>query len=192
MAAHKIVQEPTPLTPTINDRHHTIAQACCGVRLRSFRRSTATLVTGMERLASIFLSSDSHHRIDDDSSHDGSEHYLLLRCHPAWCWRWFQAKYGISGCGIRRGFTPQPEQWFCVMMGASSRTPKHTNINKNTNHRKTGSLTSIIISIVDMFVGNTVRMGRIYNNQLSIFSGRRKFLPLLGQIYGMQQSTSEI
>eukprot|EP00956_Cyclotella_meneghiniana_P040576 scaffold199442_cov50-Cyclotella_meneghiniana.AAC.1 len=62
MAAHKIVQERTPPTPTINDRHHSIARARRGVGLRSFRRSTATSVMGTERLASIFLSSDGHHR----------------------------------------------------------------------------------------------------------------------------------
>eukprot|EP00956_Cyclotella_meneghiniana_P045620 scaffold377132_cov142-Cyclotella_meneghiniana.AAC.1 len=47
MAAHKIVQEPPPPTPTINVRHHTIARARRGVRLRSVRRSTATPITGI-------------------------------------------------------------------------------------------------------------------------------------------------
>eukprot|EP00956_Cyclotella_meneghiniana_P029393 scaffold70960_cov34-Cyclotella_meneghiniana.AAC.1 len=55
MAAHKIVQEPTPPTPTINDRHNTIARACCGVGLRSLRQLIATPGTGVERLVSIFF-----------------------------------------------------------------------------------------------------------------------------------------
>eukprot|EP00956_Cyclotella_meneghiniana_P036633 scaffold128099_cov26-Cyclotella_meneghiniana.AAC.1 len=41
MATHKIVQEPTPPTPTIMDRHHNIAPARRGVRLSRLRRSTA-------------------------------------------------------------------------------------------------------------------------------------------------------
>ena len=78
MAAHKIVQEPPPPTPTINVRHHTIARARRGVRLRSVRRSTATPITGTERLASIFLSGDGHHGISDNSSSDGFDGYLPL------------------------------------------------------------------------------------------------------------------
>eukprot|EP00956_Cyclotella_meneghiniana_P040162 scaffold188422_cov122-Cyclotella_meneghiniana.AAC.2 len=67
IAAHKIVQELTPPTPNINDRHHTIARDRRGLRLHSLRRSTATPVTGTERSASIFLSGDGHHGIDDYS-----------------------------------------------------------------------------------------------------------------------------
>eukprot|EP00956_Cyclotella_meneghiniana_P006782 scaffold9070_cov65-Cyclotella_meneghiniana.AAC.3 len=83
MAAHKIVQEPTPPTPTIKDKHQSIARARRGVRLRSVRRSTATPITGTERLASIFLSGDGHHGVSDYNSSDAFDGYLLLQCHSS-------------------------------------------------------------------------------------------------------------
>eukprot|EP00956_Cyclotella_meneghiniana_P006376 scaffold8367_cov91-Cyclotella_meneghiniana.AAC.1 len=87
MAAHKIVQEPPPPTPTTNVRHHIIARARRGVRLRSVRRSTATPIMGTERLASIFLSGDGHHGVSDNSSCDGFDHRLLLRWHSDAHWQ---------------------------------------------------------------------------------------------------------
>eukprot|EP00956_Cyclotella_meneghiniana_P024627 scaffold49704_cov50-Cyclotella_meneghiniana.AAC.2 len=66
--SQEIVQEPTPPTATNNNRHHTITQACRWVRLRSFRRSTATPVTDTKS-------------VSDCNSSDGFDGYLILQCH---------------------------------------------------------------------------------------------------------------
>eukprot|EP00956_Cyclotella_meneghiniana_P042758 scaffold249312_cov72-Cyclotella_meneghiniana.AAC.7 len=130
MAAHKIVQESTPPTPTIKDRHHTIARARRGVRLHSVRRSTATPSTDVETLASIFLSGDGPHGLG--------------------------AEYVMSAWVIGRLFTTQQQACSRGMKGITSRSTKHTGIIVNTNSDEPRRPPPNIILMADGFMGNTV------------------------------------
>ena len=156
MAAHKIDQEPTPPTPTINDRHHTIARARRGARLRSLRRLTATPSTGVERMVSIFLSDDGPHCVGDNSLCDGFDRHLLLQWHLDAHWQQLGAEYVMSAWVIWWVFTTQQQACFCRVKGISSRSTKHTDIKVNADPDEPRSPSPNIILIVDRFSGNMV------------------------------------